>query len=68
MTSIPAAICRVYRNNFKGHYLRKKNFFGFFIAFLKCALNLEHFQKNNENASLIISEIIYADRRGYLNL
>ena len=26
---------------------------------------MEHFEKNNENASLINSEIIYADRRGY---
>ena len=68
MTSIPAAICRVYHNNFKRHYLKKKKTFsGFFIAFLKCAWNLEHFQKKDEYSSLIISEIIDAERRGYLN-
>ena len=68
MTSIPAAICRVYHNNFKRHYLKKKkDFFWFFIAFLKCPQNLEHLQKEDEYASLIISEIIDAERRGYLN-
>ena len=41
---------------------------GFFIAFLKCASNLEHFQKKDEYPSLIISEIIDAERRGYLNI
>ena len=47
---------------------KQKNFSGFFIAFLKCAWNLEHFSKNNEYPSLIISEIIDAERRGYLNV
>ena len=47
---------------------KQKNFSGFFIAFLKCALNLEHFQKKDEYPSLIISEIIDAERRGYLNV
>ena len=47
---------------------QKQNIFsGFFIAFLKCAWNLEHFQKKDEYPSLIISEIIDAERRGYLN-
>ena len=69
MTSIPAAICRIYRNNFKRHYLRKKNTFsGFFIPFLKCAWNLAPFQGKDEYPSLIISEIIDAERRGYLNV
>ena len=45
-----------------------KNFSGFFIEFLKCALNLEHFQKKDEYHSLIISEIIDAEWRGYLNV
>ena len=40
----------------------------FFIAFPKCAWNLEHFQKKDEYPSLIISEIIDAERRGYLNV
>ena len=47
---------------------KKKDFFWFFIAFLKCALNLEHFQKTEEYPSLIISEIINAERRDYLHV
>ena len=47
---------------------KQKTFSGFFIAFLKCASNLEHFQKKDEYPSLIISEIIDAERRGYLNV
>ena len=27
MTSIPAAICRIYRNNFKRNYLKNKRLF-----------------------------------------
>ena len=47
---------------------KQKTFSGFFIAFLKCAWNLEHFQKEDENPSLIFPEIIDAERRGYLNV
>ena len=47
---------------------KQKALSGFFIAFLKCAWNLEHFQKKDEYSSLIISEIIDAERRGYLNV
>ena len=47
---------------------KQKTLFWFFIAFLKCAWNLEHFQKKDEYPSLIISEIINAERRGYLNV
>ena len=47
---------------------KQKIFSRFFIAFLKCAWNLEHFQKKDEYPSLIIPEIIYAERRGYLNV
>ena len=69
MTSILAAICRISRNNFKRHHLKNKSFFsGTFNDFLKCAWNLEHFQKKDEFSSLIISEIIDAERRGYLNV
>ena len=46
----------------------KKTISGFFFAFLKWAWNLEHFQKKDEYPSLIISEIIDAERRGYLNV
>ena len=47
---------------------KQKTFSQFFIAFLKYAWNLEHFQKKDEYSSLIISEIIDAERRGYLNV
>ena len=49
-------------------YQKQKTFSGFFIAFLKSAWNLEHFQKKDEYSSLIISEIIDAEKRGYLNV
>ena len=49
-------------------YPKQQTFSDFFIAFLKCAWNLEHFQKKDEYPSLIISEIIDAERRGYLNI
>ena len=45
-----------------------KDIFWFFIAFLKCASNLEHFQKKDEYPSLIIFEIIDAEWRGSLNV
>ena len=35
---------------------------------MKCAWNLEHFPKKDEYSSLIISEIIDTERRGYLNV
>ena len=47
---------------------KQKTFSQFFIAFLKCAWNLEHFQKKDEYPSLIISEIIEAETRSYLNV
>ena len=47
---------------------KQKTFSGLFIGFLKCAWNLEHFEKKEEYPSLIISEIIDAQRRGYLNI
>ena len=48
--------------------LKQKTFSEFFIAFLNCALNLEHFRKKDEYSSLVISEIIEAEGRGYLNV
>ena len=39
---------------------KQKTFSAFFIAFLKCAWKLEHFQKKDEYPGLIISEIIEA--------
>ena len=41
---------------------------GFFLAFLKCALNLEHLGKKDEYPSLVISRIIDSEGGGYLNV
>ena len=46
---------------------KQKIFSWFFIAFLKCGLSVEHFWKKDEYPSLIISEIIDGERRGYSN-
>ena len=40
---------------------KQKTLSGFFIAFLKCALNLQHFEKKDEFPSLAISEIIVSE-------
>ena len=47
---------------------KQERFSGFFITFLKCALNLEHFEKKDEYPSLVISRIIDSERGGYLNV
>ena len=43
-----------------------KTFCGFFIAFLKCAWNLEHPEKVEQYPSLFITEIIASERDVYL--
>ena len=47
---------------------KQKTFWGVFIAFLKYAWKLEHFEKKDEYPSLIISEIMDCERGGYLNV
>ena len=47
---------------------KQERFSGFFIAFLKCALNLEHFEKKDEYSSLVISKVIDSERGSYLNV
>ena len=48
---------------------QKQNIFsGFFIAYLECASNSEHFEKKDEHSSLVISEIIDSERVGSLNV
>ena len=42
--------------------------FGFFIAFLKCAWNLEHSEKKEEYPGLIITEIIGSEGDVYLSV
>ena len=47
---------------------RQKIFSGSFLAFLKCALNLEHSEKKDEYSSLVISRIIDSERGCYFNV
>ena len=47
---------------------KRKTLSGFFIAFMKCAWNSEHFEKKDECLSLIISEIIVSERDCYWNV
>ena len=54
---------------FERPFSQKQNTFcSFGIAFLKCAWNLKDSQKKDEYPSLIISEILDSERRGYLNV
>ena len=43
-------------------------FFRFFIAFLKCALNLQHSEQKDEYPTLINTEIITSERDVYLSV
>ena len=62
-------MCTISRNKFKRHYLKNKRIFvNFFFKFLKCAWNLEQFEKKDEYPSLIISEVMDCERGGYLNV
>ena len=47
---------------------KRKTFWGFFIAFPKCAWNLEHSETKEEYPSLIITEIIASKWDIYLSL
>ena len=47
---------------------KQKMFSGFFIAYLESASNLKHFEQKDEHPSLVIFEIIYSERVGYLNV
>ena len=47
---------------------KQKIFAEFFIAYMECASNLEHFEKKDEHPSPVISEIIDSKTVGYLNV
>ena len=47
---------------------KQKTFPRSFLAFLKCALNLKHFEKKDEYSSLVISNVIDSERGSYLNV
>ena len=64
------SLCNVHNfaQQVQAHLSKKQSTFcGVLIAFLKCAWNLEHFEKKDEYPSLIISEIMDCERGGYLN-
>ena len=44
------------------------SFFSIFYCILKCAWNLEHFEKKEEYPTLIITEIIGSERDVYLSV
>ena len=47
---------------------KQKLFSEFYIAYLECGSNLEHFEKKDEHPSLVISEIIDSERVDFLNV
>ena len=47
---------------------KQKIFSGFFIAYLECASNFQHFEKKFEHPSLVISKNIDSEKVGYLNV
>ena len=58
-----------FTQQYEAHLSQKqKTFSGFFIPFLKCALNLEHFEKKDEYSSLVISKVIDSKRGSYINV
>ena len=73
MTSIPERMWRIYGNNFKRHYLKNKRLFLIFYCISEMCMKFSTFskkkkKKKNEYPSLIISEVIDAERRGFLNV
>ena len=46
----------------------RKTFSGFFIAFLKCTLNLEYLEKKDQSHSLSVTEIINSETSSYLKV
>ena len=47
---------------------KQTTFSGYFNAFLKFALSLEHLGRKDKYPSLVISKIIDMERSGYLNV
>ena len=47
---------------------KQKTFSGLRLRFPKCALSLEHFEKEDEYSSLVISKVIDSERGRYLNV
>ena len=49
-------------------FQKQKTFSGFFLPFLKCALDLKHFEKKDEYSSPVISTVIDSKGGAYLNV
>ena len=47
---------------------KQKTFSGFFLAFMKYALNLEYLEKKDECPRLVTCRIIDSEKDGYLNV
>ena len=47
---------------------KAESFFRFFIAFLKCAWNLDHIEKKEEHPRQSITKIIASERHVYLSV
>ena len=47
---------------------KQRTLSGFFMAFLKCALDLEQFEKKDEYSGLVISKVIDSERGAYINV
>ena len=47
---------------------KQDTFSGFFLSFLKCAINLQHFEKKDEYPRLVISKLIGWEKSGYINV
>ena len=60
---------QIFSQQFKTPFSQKgKTFCGFFIAFLKCAWNLEHSENKEKYPSIIITELIASERDLYLSV
>ena len=58
-----------FKQQFEAPLSQKQNTFSvLFLAFLKYAFNLEHFEKKDEYSSQLISKVINSERGGYLNV
>ena len=69
MTSIPVAISRIGPNNFKRLSLKNKRLsIGFLLHMSNLGRRSDDFVKKDESTSLSISDIIDAEKSGYLNV
>ena len=57
-------MCTISRNKLNAIISKTKDF----LLFLKCAWNLENFEKEDEYPNLIISAIMDCERGGYLKV